>query len=54
MAEIRFDSRTFLPETTGIRLGSSQNVNVVLFSLACRKVSISHKYFELSHLHPGG
>ncbi len=39
---------------TGIRLGSSQNVNCVLFSLACRKDSIAHKYFDLSHLHPGG
>jgi hypothetical protein len=31
-----FDSRTFPAESPGIRLGSSQNVNVVLFSLACR------------------
>jgi hypothetical protein len=53
-AEAASDSRTFSRETTGIRLGSSQNVNVVLFSLACRKVSTLYKYFVLSHLHPGG
>jgi hypothetical protein len=50
----RLDSRTFLPKATGIRLGSSQNVNGVLFSLAFRKVSTLYKYFVLSHLHPGG
>src|SRR5271165_2387583 len=48
------DSRTFPRETGGILLGSSQNVNVVLFSLACRKESIPLKYFESSHLHLSG
>jgi hypothetical protein len=48
------DSRIFSSKATGIRLGSSQNVNCVLFSLACRKDSTAHKYFDLSHLHPGG
>src|SRR5579863_8358956 len=52
--EADLDSRTFSPKTDGIRLGSSQNVNVVLFSLTCCKVSTSHKYFGLSHLHSGG
>ena len=47
------DSRTFSPKTTGIRLGSSQNVNVVLFSLACRKVSTLHKYFDIKPLASG-
>src|SRR5208282_6677955 len=49
----RPDSRTFSRYSGGIHLGSSQNVNVVLFSLACRKVSIRSKYFVVSHLHPG-
>src|ERR1700683_1165540 len=52
--EAVFDSRTFSADFTGIRLGSSQNVNVVLFSLTCCKVSTSHKYFGLSHLHSCG
>jgi hypothetical protein len=52
--EAASDSRTFSPKTTGIRLGSSQNVNGVLFSLACRKVSILYKYFVFSHLHSSG
>jgi len=46
------DSRTFLQQSCGIRLGSSQTVNVVLFSLACRKVYSSPKYFVLGHLRP--
>jgi hypothetical protein len=49
--EAASDSRTFSPKTTGIRLGSSQNVNGVLFSLACRRISTLYKYFVFSHLH---
>src|ERR1700683_4438709 len=52
--EAAFDSRTFSADFTGIRLGSSQNVNVVLFSLTCCKVSTWHKYFGFSHLTSGG
>jgi len=53
------DSRTFWQQSRGIRLASSQTVNVVLFSLTCRKVSTSPKYFVLGYLrlrgpHPVG
>lgn len=49
--QLATDSRIFPRFPCGILLGSSQNVNGVLFSLACRKVLPSHKYFVLSHLH---
>src|SRR5579862_1593473 len=48
------DSRTFSGKTDGICLGSSQTVNVVLFSFTCRKLSIWDKYFRLSYLRSGG
>src|SRR2546425_9795247 len=47
------DSRTFLEETRGIRLGSSQIVNVVLFSVACHSVTTLSKQLISDYLQAG-
>jgi hypothetical protein len=51
---LAFDFPTFPSLFTGIRLGSSQKINVVLFSVACHILSSPHKYFGFSHLRLGG